>query len=121
MKIISTTALAQTVADLRRKEGLTQAQLGELTALPCSIIARLEREDFIPSIAQLQALSSILGFDLGEILVEKGEEPSSISLQRERLSEEEQKDFDTLIAMMLTLRQQLTLRRAYEREMERAQ
>ena len=50
----------------------------------------------------------------------KREEPSFIALQRERLGEDDRKDFDRLIAMMLTLRQQLTLRRAWEREAERA-
>ncbi|HQB91222.1 MAG TPA: helix-turn-helix transcriptional regulator [Sphaerochaeta sp.] len=120
MKIISTTALAHTVAALRKREGLTHAQLGELTGLSPSLIARLEREDFIPSTVQLQALSSILGFDFAEIIAEKREEPSFIALQRERLGEDDRKDFDRLIAMMLTLRQQLTLRRAWEREAERA-
>ena len=120
MKIISATALAHTVAALRKREGLTHAQLGELTGLSPSMIARLERKDFIPSAVQLQALSAILGFDYAEIIAEKSEEPSFIALQRERLSEEDRKDFDRLIAMMLTLRQQLTLRRAYEREAERA-
>lgn len=120
MRIISTTALAHTVAALRKRDGLTHVQLGELTGLSPSMIARLEREDFIPSAVQLQALSSILGFDLAEIIAEKREEPSFIALQRERLSEEDRKDFDRLIAMMLALRQQLTLRRAYEREAERA-
>ena len=60
MKIISTTALAHTVAALRKREGLTHAQLGELPGLSPSLIARLEREDFIPSTVHLQALSSIL-------------------------------------------------------------
>ena len=109
MKIISTTALAHTVAALRKREGLTHAQLGELTGLSPSMITRLEREDFIPSSVQLQALSAILGFDFAEMIAEQREEPSFIALQRERLGEEDRKDFDRLIAMMLTLRQQLTL------------
>ncbi|MCK9524109.1 MAG: helix-turn-helix domain-containing protein [Proteobacteria bacterium] len=116
MKILSTARLAKLVIELRKKKGLTQEQLGEQTSLNRVMVGRIERENFIPSVVQLQALSSVLGFDLTEIFVEQEKEPSFIALRSENLSEEDRKDFDRLLSMMLALRQQLTLRKAYEHE-----
>ncbi len=114
MKILSTAKLAKTVIKLRKQKELTQEQLGEQTSLNRVMIGRIEREDFIPSITQLQALSAVLGFDLTEMFVEQEKEASFIALRGMGRSAEEQKGVDLLLSMMLTLRQQMMLSKAYE-------
>lgn len=116
MKTFSPALLAQMVTELRKKKGLTQEQLGAQTLLNRVMVGRIERENFIPSVVQLQALSAVLGFDLAQIFVEQEEEPSDLALHRESLDEEDRDGFDRLLSMMLALRQQLMLRKAYEHE-----
>ena len=116
MKTFSPALLAHMVTELRKKKGLTQEQLGAQTFLNRVMVGRIERERFIPSVVQLQALSAVLGFDLSEVFVEREEEPSHFALHRESLSEQEREGLDRLLSMMVTLRQQLMLRKAFEHE-----
>lgn len=115
MKILSASKLAKTVAELRNSLDLTQAELGERTGLHRIMIGRIEREDFIPSIVQLQALGDTLGFDITEMFVEQERPNSFVALRGGNLSEAEKEGVDTLLSMMLALRQQIILRRKFER------
>jgi transcriptional regulator with XRE-family HTH domain len=114
MKILSAVKLSQTVSDLRTKKKLTQAELGERTGLHRIMIGRIEREDFTPSIVQLQALADVLGFEITDMFEEKGQSQSFIALRSESMNEVEQKGVDTLLGMMFALRQQILLRRKFE-------
>lgn len=114
MKVLSTAKLAKTVTELRKQKDLTQEQLGEQTSLNRVMVGRIERENFIPSIIQLQALSAVLGFDLTDMFVEQEDETSFIALRGMQHSEEEREGVDQLLTMMLTLRQQMMLSKAYE-------
>ena len=50
MKKLSLSLLATTVANQRKAKNITQNQLAELTGINRSMISRLEKEDFTPSI-----------------------------------------------------------------------
>lgn len=115
MKILSSAKLAKTVYELRNSLNLNQAELGERTGLHRIMIGRIEREDFIPSIVQLQALGDTLGFDITEMFIEEERPNSFIALRSATLSEAEKEGVDTLITMMVALRQQIILRRKAER------
>lgn len=115
MKILSAGKLAKTVTELRNNLDLTQAELGERTGLHRIMIGRIEREDFIPSIVQLQALGDTLGFDITEMFVEQERSNSFVALRGGNLSEAEREGVDTLLSMMLALRQQIIIRRKFER------
>lgn len=93
---------------------MTQAELGELTGLHPIMIGRIEREDFIPSILQLEALADALGFEITEMFVEKERAQSFASLCSEAVSDEEKEGIDTLFTMMVSLRQQILLRSRFE-------
>lgn len=114
MRVLSAGKLSATVSDLRNKMNLTQAELGERTGLHRIMIGRIEREDFIPSIVQLQALADVLGFDITDMFEENQPPHSFIALRSESLNEVEKKGVDTLLGMMLALRQQILLRRKFE-------
>ena len=54
----------------RRKDmGLTQTELAEMTGINRSILSRLESEDYMPSVDQLEALSEVLGIDTRTLFV----------------------------------------------------
>lgn len=114
MKTFSTKNLAKTVKQLREDKGLTQEQLGNLTDINRIMIGRIEREDFIPSIVQLEALSSTLGFNLADMFTQKDRTNSFVALRCETLSDSEKEGVDKLFSMMLSLRQQIILRSLFE-------
>jgi len=116
MKKLSTAKLAETVKEKREQKGLTQEELSNLTGINRVMIGRIERENFIPSITQFEALSKILDFEITDMFVEKKETNSFIALRSEALSGGEKEGVDRLFKMMLTLRQQILLRRKFENE-----
>ena len=69
MKKLSIKKLAQLVTTHRKSAGMTQKQLAEATGINRSLISRLEKEDFIPSISQLEMLSEVLGFEPDQVFV----------------------------------------------------
>ncbi len=113
MKTLSTKKLAGSVKRLREEKGFTQGELGELTGINRIMIGRIEREDFVPSIIQFEALSNVLGFDLTDMFIEKERANSFVALRSEALSESEKKGVEKLFTMMLSLRQQIQLRSSF--------
>lgn len=120
MKTLSTKKLAETVRSLRESKGITKEELGNLTGINRIMIGRIEREDFTPSIIQFEALSSVLGFDLTEMFVEKERTNSFVALRSEILSNSEKEGAEKLFTMMLSLRQQIKLRSSFENETNHA-
>lgn len=116
MKTLSAKKLAVTVTKLREKKGLTKEELGSLTGINRIMIGRIEREDFIPSIIQFEALGKVLDFDITQMFFEKEETNSFIALRSEALNDTEKDGVDILFKMMIALRQQVILRRKYENE-----
>ena len=118
MKTLSSAKLSKTVSELRNQKKLTQAKLGELTGLHRIMIGRIEREDFIPSVSQLEALAEVLGFEITEMFVERERAQSFASLCSEAMSDEEKEGIDALFTMMVSLRQQILLRSRFEQGSE---
>lgn len=116
MKMLSSKKLAETTTKLRELKGLTKEELGKLTGINRIMIGRIERGDFTPSIVQFEALAKVLSFDLTDMFIEKEKNNSFIALRSEALCENEKEGVDELFKMMLSLRQQINLRRKYENE-----
>ncbi|WP_048601469.1 helix-turn-helix transcriptional regulator [Rubeoparvulum massiliense] len=116
MRKLSTAKLAETVKFKREQKGLTQEELGNLTGINRAMIGRIERENYIPSMSQFEALSNILDFEITDMFIEKQGKDSFIALRSEALSEYEREGVDKLFTMMLSLRQQILLRSKYENE-----
>ena len=72
MRKLSVDKLVETVHRLRKKQGLTQAQLASATGINRAMIGRLENKDYIPTVEQLQALGETLGFEVVDLFVEDG-------------------------------------------------
>ena len=70
MKKLSQSLLANLVATRRKEKLMTQQDLADITGINRSMISRLEKEDFIPSIPQLEQLGETLGFEPQTLFVE---------------------------------------------------
>lgn len=69
MKKLSQSLLADLVATKRKEQNMTQQALADATGINRALISRLEKEDFLPSIPQLEALCEALGFEPDEVFV----------------------------------------------------
>lgn len=69
MKKLSTAQLADTIIRLRKQQHMTQAQLAAETGINRSLVSRMEKQDFMPSIGQLEALGDVLHFDITELFI----------------------------------------------------
>ena len=69
MKKLSTAQLADTIIRLRKQQHMTQAQLAAETGINRSLVSRMEKQDFMPSIEQLEALGDVLRFDITELFI----------------------------------------------------
>ena len=65
--------LADTIATQRKEKSLTQKQLSELTGINRTMISRLEKTDYQPSIQQLEILGEILDFEPVNMFVDDKE------------------------------------------------
>lgn len=70
MKKLSQSLLADLVATKRKEQNMTQQALADATGINRALISRLEKEDFLPSIPQLEALCETLGFEPDEVFVD---------------------------------------------------
>lgn len=77
MKKLSTALLAETIAKQRKNLSLTQAQLAQATGIHRTMIGRIENEDYIPTIEQLQRLAQVLDFDITSLFTEESKKESS--------------------------------------------
>ena len=71
MKKISYQKMADTIIAKRKEQNLTQSQLAEMTGIHRAMISRLEGQDYIPSIDQLQAVADVLGFEVTDLFEEE--------------------------------------------------
>ncbi|NLC03826.1 MAG: helix-turn-helix transcriptional regulator [Tissierellia bacterium] len=116
MRTLSVEKLAETVTKLREEKGHTKEELGNLTGINRIMIGRIEREDFMPSIVQLEELGKVLEFDIIEMFTDREKTNSFVALRSEALNEAEEEGVDKLFKMMISLRQQIMLRRKFENE-----
>ena len=80
MKKISFTLLADTVSQKRKEKNITQQQLAALTGINRAMISRLEKQDYQPSLTQLEKLGEVLDFDPVSMFVEEEQKNSSESI-----------------------------------------
>ncbi len=82
MKHLSLKLLAETVVSRRKAIKMSQLTLSEKTGIHRSIISRLEGEDYTPSVDQLLALSTVLGFDNADVLEDDAIEAKPIDRKK---------------------------------------
>lgn len=111
MKRLSQERLSALVKEQRNRLDMTQEQLSAKTGINRAMIGRIERNDYIPSIPQLECLAEVLSFDMEHLFVE--DRPQVFTAFRgSNLTEQEKDGVDHLFEMMLVAKQQLLLRKA---------
>lgn len=111
MQRMSQEKLITIVKQSRKTRALTQEELSEETGINRQMIGRLEKGKYMPSIAQLEKLSEVLGFDITDLYVEN--EPMVYTAYRSSsMSKEEREGVDHVFEMMMASKQQLLLRKA---------
>ena len=70
MKKLSSVILADLVASKRKEKSMTQQALAEATGINRALISRIEKQDFIPSIPQLEQLGEVLGFEQDSVFAD---------------------------------------------------
>lgn len=76
MKKLSRSLLSDLVSSRRKAINMTQQQLANLTGINRAMLSRLEKQDYLPSIPQLEALAEVLEFEPDSLFVEEKKESS---------------------------------------------
>ena len=84
MKSYSSKQLANILVTKRKNLNMPQKKLADLTGINRALISRIEKEDFMPSIPQLEKLAEILKFDFQDVFIEKFDASVSVSDLRQR-------------------------------------
>lgn len=69
MKKLSQSMLSDTVAAKRKAMNMTQQELADKTGINRAQLSRLEQQDFMPSIPQLESLAEVLGFEPSSLFI----------------------------------------------------
>lgn len=69
MKKLSQSLLAELVSSKRKEKKMTQLELGQAVGINRTLLSRLEKRDFMPSIPQLEKLGEVLGFEADSVFV----------------------------------------------------
>ncbi|RGB46086.1 nucleotide sugar dehydrogenase [Streptococcus pasteurianus] len=73
MKTFSSATLAKLILDYRKENKVSQETLAAESGINRSVLSKIEQAEHVPSIAQLEALANIIGFDITELFaVKKG-------------------------------------------------
>jgi len=115
MKRLSQDKMASLIKDSRLKMGITQEDLCEKTGINRQMIGRIEHNEYIPSISQLEKLADVLKFDITS-LFEDSEPVVYTAFRRSTMSEDERDSVDRLFEMMMASKQQILLRKAFRHE-----
>lgn len=75
MKKLSLLLLSKQILSLRKEQSIAQKQLSELTGIHRAMLVRLEAENYIPFIPQLEKLGDVLGFGPTDFFI--SDKPSS--------------------------------------------
>lgn len=111
MKKLSQKKLISTVREKRKNKNFTQEQLSAVTGINRQMIGRLENNEYMPSISQLEKLAEVLEFDIPELYVEN-EPVIYTAFRSSSMSKEEKEGVDHMFEMMMASKQQILLRKA---------
>ena len=82
MKKISYQKMADMIIAKRKEKKLTQAQLAEMTGIHRAMVSRIEAQEYIPSINQLQSIAEALDFEVTDLFKEEENTVSKISIDK---------------------------------------
>ena len=78
MKKLSRQLLAETIHENRKSKKLTMEQLAALTGIHRTMISRIEKQDYMPSVEQLEKLADALQFEITDLYIEETQSDSVV-------------------------------------------
>lgn len=85
MKVFSTKLFAEKILAYRKSNKITQKDIADSTGIHRSLVSRIEKEDFIPSLEQLTTVCQVIGCDPSDFFVEEGA-PSDSHLPSKKIA-----------------------------------
>jgi len=79
MKKLSLAMLASVVYENRKKRKLSMEELADKTGMHRTSVSRIEKQEYVPSIEQLEALADVLDFDIAALFQETGGQKFEVS------------------------------------------
>ena len=70
MKQFSREKLASLIKTARKSGGMKQQELADATGIHRAMLSHIEQKEYTPSIAQLETLAGVLGFDISDVFEE---------------------------------------------------
>ena len=116
MTKISMEKLARMVKNKRNEMKMKQEELGKMTNINRLLIGKIEREEFVPSILQLENLANVLKFSITELFETEAKQNVFTAMRGQAASRSEEEGLDKLFSMMLFLKQQRILRSKFADE-----
>lgn len=78
MKSFSSTILAKLILDYRKDNKVSQEALATESGINRSILSKIEQEEHIPSITQIESLAKIISFDIADLFTETKEKKQKL-------------------------------------------
>ncbi len=69
MKKLSQSLLASTITNTRKRKKISQQRLADMTGINRAMLSRIEQQDYIPSVEQLEKLAEVLDFEVTDLFV----------------------------------------------------
>ena len=82
MKKFSCKLIADTVVKLRKEKKLSQGALSEITGINRSMIGRIENEEYMPTIEQLETLAEALHFEITDMIVNENNTENHVKVEK---------------------------------------
>lgn len=78
MKTFSSATLAKLILDYRKENKVSQETLAAESGINRSILSKIEQEEHIPSITQIESLAKIISFDITDLFTETKEKKQKL-------------------------------------------
>lgn len=110
MSKISLNKLSELIIQRRKELGMTQEDIQSATGINRQQIGKIERGVLVPSLPQLESITSLLNFSIANVLEDEKKNSVFVALRGQAKTQEEAEGMDKLFTMILCLSQQKNLR-----------
>lgn len=111
----SMSKLAELLKRKRKKLNYSLKQLSTKTGIALTTLSRIEADNYVSSLSQINKLSKVLNFEINEIIVTRVNISPVSKLKMGVINSIEEEGIDKLFSMMVILKQQIQLRENFEK------
>ncbi len=115
IEYLSMSKLAELLKRKRKKLNYSLKQLSNRTGIDLTTLRRIESDNYVSSLSQINKLSKVLNFEINELVVTRNNLAPILKLKSGTINSNEEKGLDKLFSMMVILKQQIQLRENFEK------